>query len=78
MVWAILATLCCCLPFGIPAIVFAAQVDGKYASGDYGGAVESADKAKMWCWVAFGVGLVTNILYGILQFAIVAAEASSY
>ena len=29
MVWAILTTLFCCLPFGIVSIVYAAQVDGK-------------------------------------------------
>ena len=39
LVWAILTTLFCCLPLGIVSIVFAAQVDGKLASGDYAGAV---------------------------------------
>ena len=73
MVWAVLATLCCCLPFGVVAIVFAAQIDSKYAAGDYNGAIESADKAKTWCWIAFGVGLVVQTLIGILQFAAEAA-----
>ena len=31
LVWAILATLFCCLPGGIVAIVYAARVDGKLA-----------------------------------------------
>lgn len=38
LVWAILSTFLCCMPFGIVSIVFAAQVDGKYAMGDYAGA----------------------------------------
>ena len=31
LVWAILSTLFCCLPLGIVSIVYAAQVNGKYA-----------------------------------------------
>ena len=50
LVWAILATLFCCLPTGIVSIVFASQVDGKLRAGDYGGAVESSKKAKTWAW----------------------------
>lgn len=48
LVWAILATLFCCLPLGIVSIVYAAQVDGRRAAGDIAGARELADKAKMW------------------------------
>ena len=68
LVWAILSTLCCCLPFGIVAIVYAAQVDGKYAAGDYQGAVDSANKAKTWCWVSFGIGIVASVLWFFLVF----------
>jgi hypothetical protein len=64
---AILSTLCCCLPFGIPAIVFAAQVNSKIGAGDIAGAMESSRKAKMWCWIAFGVGLPLQIIALILQ-----------
>jgi len=57
LVWAILATLFCCLPLGIPAIVYASQVDGKAAAGDVAGA-ESASKAALtWCWIAAIAGL---------------------
>jgi hypothetical protein len=49
---AILVTLFCCLPFGIPAIVFAAQVNTKLAAGNVAGAMESSRKAKMWCWIS--------------------------
>lgn len=60
---AILVTLFCCLPFGIAAIVFAAQVNSKVQSGDIQGAMESSRKAKMWTWWSFGVGLVVQVLY---------------
>jgi hypothetical protein len=69
LVQAILCTLCCCLPFGIVAIVYAAQVNGKLQAGDYAGALEASGKAKLWCWIAFGVGLVTNGIILALQFA---------
>jgi hypothetical protein len=60
---AILCTLFCCLPFGIVAIVNAAQVNAKLAAGDYEGAEASAQQARTWCWVSFGVGLAVGILY---------------
>ena len=76
LVWAILSTLCCCLPFGIVAIVYAAQVDGKYAAGDYQGAVDSASKAKTWCWVSFGIGIISWIAYALLQVVVISATQS--
>jgi len=63
LVQSILVTIFCCLPFGIPAIVFAAQVNGKLAAGDRMGALESSRKAKMRCWWAFGIGLGFSVLY---------------
>ena len=62
LVPAILTTICCCLPFGIPAIVYAGQVNGKVSAGDVSGAQESSRKARMWCWIAFGLGFVGNVL----------------
>lgn len=69
LVWSILATLCCCLPGGIVAIVYAAQVNTKQAAGDYTGAVTASDNAKMWCWISAGVGLVGSVLYVLLMAA---------
>ena len=61
LVFAILTTLFCCLPFGIASIVFSAQVNSKYAMGDYSGALQSSAKARqfaIYSAIAFGVGLV--------------------
>jgi len=63
LVQAILVTIFCCLPFGIPAIVYAAQVNGKLQAGDVAGARQAAASAKTWCWVAFGVGVGLGVLY---------------
>jgi hypothetical protein len=75
LVWAILTTVCCgCLPCGIVAIVYASQVDGKYAAGDYQGAVDSANKAKTWCWVSFGIGLIGWVAYCLFYVVLIAAS----
>jgi hypothetical protein len=76
LVQSILVTLCCCLPLGIPAIVYAAQVNSKQAAGDIAGARDSSDKAKMWCWIAFGLGLVSNLIIAVIQILALAASNS--
>ena len=48
LVWAILTTLFCCLPFGVVSIVFAARVDSAFANGDYAGAESASQNAKRW------------------------------
>ncbi len=63
LAFAIVTTVLCCPPFGIVAIVFAAQINSKLAMGDYLGAAESARKSKMWSWIGLGCGLVVTILY---------------
>ena len=69
LVFAILATVLCCLPTGIAAIIFAAQVNGKLQAGDLAGAQAASNNAKIWCWVSFGLGLATvgvSVLLGML------------
>jgi len=66
LVWSILVTLFCCLPFGIAAIVNAAKVDGLWSSGDYYGAQRAAAQAKKWCAWSVGLGLVIIVLYGLM------------
>lgn len=66
MVWAILTTLFCCLPFGIVSIIFAAKVDGLQASGDIAGAQQASDKAKLWAMVAAGSGVVATLLWFVI------------
>ena len=69
LVQSILATLFCCLPFGIVSIVFAAQANTKKGEGDIAGAMEAAGKAKTWAWVSFAAGLVVGVLYILLVVA---------
>ena len=72
---AILTTICCCLPFGIVSIVYAAQVDSKGQSGDYDGARRAASKSRFWMWWGIGIGLIANF---ILMLLFVAAESPPY
>ncbi|MGA9508422.1 MAG: CD225/dispanin family protein [Candidatus Sulfotelmatobacter sp.] len=67
LVFAILATVLCCLPAGIPAIVYAAQVNGKLQSGDIAGARAASNNAKMWCWISLGLGLAFCLIYGLIM-----------
>jgi hypothetical protein len=66
LVFAILATVFCCLPAGIPAIVYAAQVNAKLQSGDFAGAQLASNNAKMWCLISAGLGLGVVAIYAIL------------
>lgn len=59
----ILATLFCCLPFGIPAIIFSAQVDSHWNGGRYQEAQEASRKAKTWMLVSVCVGAFIAIAY---------------
>ena len=67
LVWAILSTVCCCLPFGIVSIVYAAKVDSLYTSKQYEAALEASGKAKMWALIAAGSGVAVGIIYGLLS-----------
>ena len=61
LVKAILATCFCCLPLGIVAIVFAAQVNGKLDIGDYAGATSASQQANMYGNISIGLGILPII-----------------
>ena len=69
LAFAILSTLLCCIPAGIPAIVYSSQVNSKLMAGDLAGAQAASSSAKLWCWISFGLGLATIglcVLAGVL------------
>ena len=73
LVWAILCTLFCCLPLGIVSIVYAAQVNGKWAAGDVAGAQNSSAKARQFALIGAVVGVVVIVIY----FLVVVLAASN-
>ncbi len=62
----IVATLFCCMPFGVVAIVYAAKVDSLLAVGDYVGAQSASDSAKTWVGVSVGIFLLSLIGYFVM------------
>lgn len=62
LVLSIISTVCCCLPFGIVAIVFAAKINSAMSAGDYEAAEKAAKTAKIWIIVAVVVGIFWNII----------------
>ena len=67
----------CCWPLAIPAIIFAVQVNSKTAAGDVAGAQDASKKAKLFSFIAIGLGLVGIILYVIWIVFIVGLSAMS-
>ncbi len=74
LVWAILTTLFCCLPFGIVSIVNAAKVDGLVASGNIRAALDASASAKRWAQIAAVCGAAVLVIY-IVIIVIVAVAA---
>ncbi len=67
----------CCLPLGVASIVFAAQVNSKWAAGDVAGARESSEKAKKFAiWSAIA-GLIVAVLYIVFFIAVGAGSDST-
>jgi hypothetical protein len=78
LVPAILTTLFCCLPLGIVSIVFASQVNSKFAMGDYQGAVAASESAKKWWIASLASGVVVIVLYIVLVVVLGVFSANSY
>jgi hypothetical protein len=66
LVFAILTTIFCCQILGIVSIVFAAQVNSRWNSGDIQGALDASKNAKLWAWIAFGSGLIIGLVVMLL------------
>ncbi|MEW2478931.1 CD225/dispanin family protein [Mycobacterium sp. NPDC049093] len=80
LVWAILATVFCCLPLGIVAIVKSVSVSGLWAQGQYQAAQQAADDAKkfaMWGAIA-GVAFSVVWLIFLVATGAFSASVSSY
>ena len=78
LVWAILTLIFCCWPLSIASIVFAAQVNGKYAAGDLTGAQESSRKAKQFAlWSAIAACVIYGLLIALFIVGAVAGSNSN-
>lgn len=76
LIWAILSTLCCCLPLGVVSIVKSTQVSGLWAQGQFAAAQQAADDAKKYAMWGAIAGVVVNVLSLVFLFATGAFSAS--
>jgi len=68
----------CCWPLAIAAIIFATQVNSKVAAGDVAGAEDASKKAKLFSFIAIGIGLLGYVVIGLIYgVAIIAALSGS-
>lgn len=58
LAWAIIVTICCCIPAGLVAIYFACQVTSRYVNHDYEGSRRASDRAQLWIVIALVFGLI--------------------
>ncbi|PHQ55326.1 MAG: hypothetical protein COC16_05415 [Lutibacter sp.] len=79
LIESILVTIFCCQPFGIVSIVYASQVNSKYALGDYEGAKIASKNARKWMnWgiIAAIVSIVgILILYGSMLATLISSNS---
>jgi len=67
LVASIFLTACCCLPLGIPAIIFSSQASSQLAAGNYAAALEASNKAKLFFWLGLGLGIAGGLLYMVFM-----------
>jgi ABC-type Fe3+ transport system permease subunit len=77
LVWAILVTIFCCLPFGVVSIVYAAKVDSAYALKNYDEAQRLSRQAKNWMLASLFTGLAVIVLYVLLVLVFSVASVAS-
>ncbi len=77
----IAATILCCLPGGIVAIVYSVQARSKSQAGDYAGASRAARTANIWLIVSVVVGIVVIIIgfaFGIFNLILLGGATDQY
>ena len=79
LVWGILVTILCCLPFGIVSIIKASSVDNLWAQNRYDEAYQAAASARKWAWIGAGTGFFVIVVHIIvLVFAGVAGAMAGF
>jgi TIR domain/Interferon-induced transmembrane protein len=75
LVWAILSIFCC-WPLAIVSIVYATQVNGKVARGDYAGAMSASKNAKTFAIIGAVIGILGWGIY-LIFFVLAAASQNT-
>lgn len=75
LVWGILTTLFCCMPFGIVSIVYSSRVDTLYTCGKYTEAAQASANARKWALIAAISVAVIPIAYVLFIIFVLAASS---
>ncbi|MBQ1222438.1 MAG: CD225/dispanin family protein [Alistipes sp.] len=75
LVWSILATLLCCLPLGIAAIIYSVRVDSEWSAGHHEEAVRASGLAKKLVLVSVFGAVALFALYFLFIVVIASANA---
>ena len=73
LVWGILVTVMCCLPFGIVSIINSNKVSSLWAQGQYAEAQAAADSAKKWAIIGAIVGPIIYVILIVIYIFFIAA-----
>jgi hypothetical protein len=66
LVWAIISTILCCIPFGIVAILYSRKVTKTFEAGDFAKAKKYSNLSQNWTIAAFSVGVVVNPFIAVI------------
>jgi hypothetical protein len=72
LVWSILTTIFCCLPFGVVAIVKSSKVENLWKQGFYQEAIKMSQEAKRWSVISaisYAVFLVLYFVFALIAVA---------
>lgn len=69
LVWAIIATLLCCLPLGVVAIIYSTKVSQKFNEGDLAAAEHYSEVSAWWCIGTIVGGIILSPFVSLIQMA---------
>lgn len=76
LAWAILSTIFCFWPTGIPAIVYSCQVNNYWCQGLYDKAYNASSKARFWSILTAVIAVAFWVFYLVIIFAIIGTGLS--
>ena len=68
LAFAIIVTIFCAWPLGIPAIINATRVEKAYNQGDFTGAERFSKAARSWSIASMAVAAALVLLWGVIVF----------
>ncbi|MBD5249760.1 MAG: DUF4339 domain-containing protein [Barnesiella sp.] len=68
LAFAIIVTICCCIPTGIVAIIYSSKVSQAFYRGEFERAENLSNNALLWCLISLLLGLMCLPLTGMIQY----------